>query len=134
MDNSEFLKKNSEINQNYCTFDNNHQLTKMVAKGKLKMALDAQKGVDYKKKHQDKLVKVARKSKKSKKQEDDWEDVQSENEDDPEKVNLEEGDAEDDEGSEDESDDDEQIKVSHRSRAWKIQAKIQCADRLCCYR
>lgn len=70
----------------------------MVTKGKLKVALDAHKGVDYKQKHQEKLVKQARKSKKSKKQQDDWEDVQSE-------------DAEEDRNSEGESDAEEPLKV-----------------------
>lgn len=53
----------------------------MVAKGKLKVALAAHKGVDYKQNHQKKLVKQARKTKTTKKQEDGWEDVQSENDD-----------------------------------------------------
>lgn len=78
----------------------------MVSKGKLKIALDAHKGVDYKKKHQEKLVKQSRRAKSSKKPEDDWEDVQSENEDE-----VEDGE-EDDGTSKGESDAEEPIKVS----------------------
>lgn len=47
------------------------------------MALIADKGVDFKKQHQKKMAKVSRKDKKvkSKKQADDWEDVDEESED-----------------------------------------------------
>lgn len=63
----------------------------MTKKGKLRAALDTVKGIDYKKKHQEKLVKESRKSKKSKskKLEDDWEDVQSEDNSDAEAVDEE---------------------------------------------
>lgn len=63
----------------------------MTKKGKLRAALDAVKGIDYKKKHQEKLVKESRKSKKSKSKnlEDDWEDVQSEDNSDAEAVDEE---------------------------------------------
>jgi rRNA-processing protein EBP2 len=48
----------------------------MVTKSKLKMALQAEKGVDFKKLKQKKLVKKAKKVVKSKKATDDWEDVE----------------------------------------------------------
>lgn len=58
------------------------------------MALDAQKGVDYKKKHQEKAARLAQKGKKSKKQEDDWEDLQSDKDENAEGDSEEESDAE----------------------------------------
>jgi rRNA-processing protein EBP2 len=48
----------------------------MVTKSKLKMALQAEKGVDFKKLKQKKLAKKAKKEIKSKNAGDDWEDVE----------------------------------------------------------
>jgi rRNA-processing protein EBP2 len=48
----------------------------MVTKSKLKMALVAEKGVDFKKLKQKKLSKKAKKEVKSKKPADEWEDVE----------------------------------------------------------
>lgn len=55
----------------------------MVTKGKLKVALDAERKVDYKQKHQDKMVKKARRQKNTsagKQTEEGWEDVASDDE------------------------------------------------------
>lgn len=59
----------------------------MVTKSKLKMALAAEKGVDFKKQHLKKVQKAAKKEKskkagagKGKKVEEDWEDVEIEEE------------------------------------------------------
>jgi len=93
----------------------------MVAKGKLKVALDAHKGVDYKKKHQEKTAKQVTKTKKSKKQEDDWEDLPSDKDENAE------GD------SEEESDAEEPLKVSSR-RTYLIFQLTNGADRLCWHR
>lgn len=51
---------------------------KMVTKSKLKMALLAEGGVDFKKLHQKKMAKKAQKESKSKKSSDEFEDVESE--------------------------------------------------------
>ena len=50
----------------------------MVTKSKLKMALVADKSVDFKKEHQKKMAKQARKEQKNKKHQEDLEDVDSE--------------------------------------------------------
>lgn len=53
----------------------------MVTKSKLKMALLAEKPVDFKKEHQKKMAKSARKEKKVKaKAMDEWEDVEEQDE------------------------------------------------------
>jgi rRNA-processing protein EBP2 len=49
---------------------------KMVTKSKLKMALLAEKDVDFKKLRQKKLAKKAQKEKKTKTQADEWEEVE----------------------------------------------------------
>ena len=48
----------------------------MVTKSKLKMALLAEKGVDFKKLNQKKLAKKAKKKVQGKKPADEWEDVE----------------------------------------------------------
>lgn len=48
----------------------------MVTKSKLRMALLAEKGVDFKKLNQKKLAKKAKREVKSKKPVDEWEDVE----------------------------------------------------------
>ncbi|RDW88572.1 hypothetical protein BP6252_00604 [Coleophoma cylindrospora] len=71
----------------------------MVNKSKLKMALVAEKGVDFKKLNQKKQQKLARKEKKGKSAaEGEWEDVEAEGEED-------DGESADEEEVQDESDD-----------------------------
>jgi rRNA-processing protein EBP2 len=81
----------------------------MVTKSKLKMALAADKGVDYKKLHLKKKEKIARKGKakkhsgeveptNSKKVEEEWEDVEEESDDEGVELDEEES------GSEEEVD------------------------------
>jgi hypothetical protein len=69
-------------------------IPKMVTKSKLKMALDADKNVDYKKKHQQKKAKEARKEQTTKKVQGDWEDVDSDGADEEEDEDEEESDNE----------------------------------------
>lgn len=77
----------------------------MVTKSKLKMALVAEKGVDFKKLHQKKAQKAARKEKakkggegKEKKTEEEWEDVAEQSDSEYGGVALDDG----EENSEDE--------------------------------
>ena len=84
-------------------------LLKMVTKSKLKMALLADKGVDFKKMKQKKLAKKSRKEK-SAKLVDDWEDLDEDSEDDDAGgVQLEE--EQEDDGSEE----GHPAKVCHRN-------------------
>jgi hypothetical protein len=101
-------------------FAQNHELretihnTTMVTKSKLKMALVAEKGVDFKKLNQKKKQKAARKEKasegKPKKVETEWEDIEeeSEGEDGGAAVNG----VEDESGSEEEVDAPMQVNIS----------------------
>jgi len=68
----------------------------MVTKSKLKMALLAEKGVDFKKLKQKKLAKKARKEFKSTKPTDEWEDVEESKDGKDGGVELEGEDSEDD--------------------------------------
>jgi len=68
----------------------------MVTKSKLKMALQADKGVDFKKLKQKKLAKKAKKVGKSKKATDDWEDVEESEGEKDGGLELEEEDSGDD--------------------------------------
>jgi rRNA-processing protein EBP2 len=86
----------------------------MVTKSKLKMALAAEKGVDFKKLHQKKVQRAARKEKagkggegKGKKTQDEWEDVPEENESD----DSEDGGAVLEDDEEESADEDEGMKV-----------------------
>jgi rRNA-processing protein EBP2 len=65
----------------------------MVTKSKLKMALVAEKGVDFKKLHQKKLAKKAKKQVKRKKPADEWEDEEGSEDGEDGGVELEEEDS-----------------------------------------
>jgi rRNA-processing protein EBP2 len=68
----------------------------MVTKSKLKMALLAEKGVDFKKLKQKKLAKKAKKELKSKKSADEWEDIEESDDGEDGAVELEGEDSGDD--------------------------------------
>ncbi len=68
----------------------------MVTKSKLKMALQAEKGVDFKKLKQKKLAKKAKKDVKSKKPAEEWEDVEESEDGEDGGVELEGEDSGDD--------------------------------------
>ena len=90
----------------------------MVTKSKLKMALVAEKGVDFKKLNQKKKQKAATKDKSKKvgkpsKLEEEWEDVDGESEDEADGVKLDG--EEDDSGSEEELVEPMQVCVSPSS-------------------
>ena len=86
----------------------------MVTKSKLKMALAAEKGVDFKKLHQKKVRRAARTEKaekggegKGKKPQEEWEDVPEEHDSD----NSDDGGAVLEDDEEESADEDEGMKV-----------------------